>query len=289
MENLVNPLNWRKEVGKREMVSIDLDYILVEKPVILPETKYPFILDITVVVICIKGNMTGSVNLKDYQFSAPGISIIMPDQILQHHEISDDFEGRFIVMSKQFTDKLLIDAYDRFPLFRLIRDNPWLPLEPEELNLALDYYSMFKKTVQLENNPNRIDIIKHLSQAFFFALNHKFQKQDLGDKKSKQELLTERFLNLVKVNYREQRSLEYYADELCLTPKYLSKVVKDTSGESATEWINDFVILEAKALLKSTNMTIQQITHALNFPSQSFFGKYFKRHAGMSPKEYRSK
>jgi AraC-like DNA-binding protein len=80
---------------------------------------------------------------------------------------------------------------------------------------------------------------------------------------------------------------EVYADQLCLTPKYFSKVIKDNSGASASEWIDNYVILETKALLKSTNMTILQISDELNFPSQSFFGKYFKRVTGMSPKSYR--
>ena len=97
----------------------------------------------------------------------------------------------------------------------------------------------------------------------------------------------EKFLSLVQINYKEQRGLEFYADKLCFTPKYLSKVIKENSGTSANDWIDNHVVLEAKALLKSTNMTIQQISDELNFPSQSFFGKYFKRHVGVSPKEYK--
>ncbi|MDR2805936.1 MAG: helix-turn-helix domain-containing protein [Dysgonamonadaceae bacterium] len=80
---------------------------------------------------------------------------------------------------------------------------------------------------------------------------------------------------------------EVYASKLCLTPKYFSKIIKDNSGISASEWIDNYIILEAKALLKSTNITILQISDELNFPSQSFFGKYFKRVTGMSPKSYR--
>jgi AraC-like DNA-binding protein len=97
----------------------------------------------------------------------------------------------------------------------------------------------------------------------------------------------DRFLNLVQENFREQRDINFYADRMCLTPRYLSRLIKKNSGYFAGEWINNHVILEAKALLKSTNMTIQQISDELNFPSQSFFGKYFKRITGMSPKEYR--
>jgi len=83
------------------------------------------------------------------------------------------------------------------------------------------------------------------------------------------------------------RSVEFYADKLSLTPKYLTTVVRETSGKTAHDWIIEYVILSAKALLKSTNITIQEISDRLNFPSQSFFGKYFKQQTGMSPVEYR--
>lgn len=101
-------------------------------------------------------------------------------------------------------------------------------------------------------------------------------------------MLLEDFLKLVRTNYKEQRGLDFYADKLCFTPKYMSSVVKQASGISAGEWIDRYIILEAKALLKSTNMTIQQIGDEFNFANQSFFGKYFKRLVGVSPKEYRN-
>jgi len=106
-------------------------------------------------------------------------------------------------------------------------------------------------------------------------------------KKTKKDILVEKFLAIVKENYREQRMIEFYSEKLFLTPKHLSRVIKERSGKSSGEWIEDHVMLEAMALLKSTDNTIQQISDELNFPSQSFFGKYFKRRAGISPKEYR--
>ena len=97
----------------------------------------------------------------------------------------------------------------------------------------------------------------------------------------------ESFLKTVATHYKQQRSVTFYADKLYLTPKYLSCVIKEISGKSAGEWIDEQVILAAKALLKSSNMTIQEISVELNFANQSFFGKYFKQHTGISPKAYR--
>lgn len=94
-------------------------------------------------------------------------------------------------------------------------------------------------------------------------------------------------MDAIQKHYKTERSVNFYANKLFLTAKYLSKVVQENSGKTATNWIDDYVILEAKALLNSSKLTIQQISDELNFPSQSFFGKYFKRKVGMSPKEYR--
>ena len=95
------------------------------------------------------------------------------------------------------------------------------------------------------------------------------------------------FLRTVQLHYKKERKVLFYADKLHLSAGYLSTVIKNISGKTAAEWIDDYVMLEAKTLLKSTNLTIQQISDNLNFPSQSFFGKYFKRQAGVSPKEYK--
>ena len=112
---------------------------------------------------------------------------------------------------------------------------------------------------------------------------------DTGSEKPRvsADILTKEFLTLVKANFREERQLKFYADKMCITPRYLSRVVKECTQFSAADWIERCVVLEARALLKSTNMTVQQISDELNFPSQTFFGKYFKRRVGLSPKEYR--
>ena len=105
---------------------------------------------------------------------------------------------------------------------------------------------------------------------------------------SRQESICSEFIDVLSHNYKEQRDVAFYADRLCITPKYLSQIVKDKIGKTASEVIEEYVIEESKALLISTTMTIQQISDELHFPSQSVFGKYFKRVTGLSPREYRT-
>lgn len=100
--------------------------------------------------------------------------------------------------------------------------------------------------------------------------------------------MSDRFIRLAQENFRDQRFLDFYAEKMEVTPKHLSRTVKKQTGYTAVEWIERFVILEAKVLLKSSNLNIQQISDELNFRSQSFFGKYFKKFTGMSPKEFRN-
>lgn len=148
---------------------------------------------------------------------------------------------------------------------------------------------MLKRTIAQKNNPYCLEILKYLTKAFFYAFGYDLhiRRQEGESKKSKHQVLVEKFLNLVRLHFKDERSLEFYANKLFLTPKHLSKVVKENSGKTAGDWIDSYVILEAKALLKTTDMTVQQISDRLNFPSQSFFGKYFKRLEGISPSEYK--
>ena len=95
------------------------------------------------------------------------------------------------------------------------------------------------------------------------------------------------FMNILGKHYTQERSVGFYAGQLNLTPKYLTTLIRKTSGRTAVEWIDDFVVLEAKNLLKYSTMSIQEIAYYLNFSNQSFFGKYFKSHTGMTPSAYR--
>lgn len=286
MKNIILPFNWLSEIDNMTQVdAIDNDFILLENPIITPAFDFPFKLDVAVGIICMKGAMKGVINMTPYTFQSPCLVIILPGQILQYEYFSDDFSGLFIVMSKRFTERLNIQ--EKIPLLFSIHDNPCTILNEKELEAIVKYYYLLQSAVRIKDNPFRFEIVKHLTMALFYGFGYQHHKSPEDDKKSKQDILVGNFLDLIQAHYKEQRGMEFYADKLCLTPKYLSKVIKESSGKSANDWINDYVVLEAKALLKSTNMTIQQISDELNFPSQSFFGKYFKRYVGVSPKEYK--
>ena len=283
------PLNWRSELEDINVFSINDDVILLDKPVITSTFQYPFKVDVTTAIISIRGTTEGNINLKPYVTSGACFIAILPGNILEYKSISEDFEGLFIVMSKKFTDNLMPNAHERLPLSVSVSDNPVIPLDEEALAGMINYFEMLKKLIQVENHPYRMEVARYLTLAFFYGVGYHFHK--FADKREKKhnEALIEKFLNLVQVHYKKERGLDFYAGKLCITSKHLSRVLRETGNKSANDLIDDRVALEAKALLKSTNMTILQISDELNFPSQSFFGKYFKRVTGMSPKDYKAK
>ena len=244
-------------------------------------------MDAVIAIICQNGNLKGILNLKKFIASAPCLFIVLSGQILQSDCFSEDFKGLAIILSKEFWDGFPFDNSLGFPLFRSIRENPSIDLKQEELDSMTEYFRLMQRTIRKQENQNRTEAVKYLTIAFFYGFGYQYHQIPEDLNKSKQDKLAEKFLQYVREDYKKHRDVGFYAEKICLTPKYLSKVLKQKSGKTAADWIEDHVILEAKALLKSTNKTIQQISDELNFPTQSFFGKYFKRHVGISPKEYR--
>jgi len=289
VEKHILPFNWRTELENTKMESIDNDFILLEKPIITSTFDYPFKIDVTTAIICLSGTMKGHVNTDYYVANAPCLFVIYPEQILQYESFSEDFSGLFIVMSKRFLNDLSLNTQESFATWLSVKQNACIPLEERSLKSMINYFNMMKECIQIKDNPYRMQIAINLTRAFFYGAGYYFHNLSETRVKTHNEELTEKFLNLVQTHYKQERSLNFYAEKMCLTPKHLAKVIKENSERSANDWINERVILVSKALLKSTNMTIQQISDELNFPSQSFFGKYFKRLTGISPREYKGK
>ena len=272
------------------------DYTSIENDIILFERRHekhhvnfvlnrPFKVDVIITMVCLRGTLKGSVNMRSYTSQSPCFILVQPNQILQQEFVSEDFEGFFVIFSQRFAGMLLSQIEDKFPLFISSINRTVMPLKSEHLSALKVYYRTMKRVIAATQSPYRLEIAKHLTMSLFYSFGswfHDMPEQTL----SKQGMFVKKFLKLVQTHCKEERGLNFYADKLCITSKHLSKVIKENSNMSAVEWIDNSVVLEAQAMLKSTNMTIQQISDELNFPSQSFFGKFFKRITGLSPKVY---
>ena len=271
-----------------EIDYIDNDFAIFNNIKNVPIFDYPTRIDFCVMAITLGGHAKVGINLKDYTLKKNDMIIITPDQIVQLHERSDDFSGLFFALSHAFTDEIIV-ALDRIlTIFFYVKDNPCTVLTDEEVSSVMKYHSFLWEKVRNTNNVYRREITKNIIRALVVEMYSVFDAH-IPEKrfKSRKEELFESFLLSVSRNFIKERSVTFYADQLFLTPKHFSRVIKEISGRSAGEWIDEQVILEAKARLKTSSQTIQEISDQLGFPNQSFFGKYFKHHAGMSPSEYR--
>lgn len=239
----------------------------------------------TSIIVCKSGVIDLRIDLEQQIIESPAMVVTLPSQPVECVSISPNFEALVLNMSDRFIDMLNISS--RTQVFMAVRNNPVIQLDYNTFNAVEGYREIIGKAISHTANPYRLEVVENFTRAFFYAGGLYFHELLCNRPTSFHNSILERFIDLVRNNYRQHRRVGFYADKLCITPKYLSKVVKQSSGQSAVEWIDSYVILEAKNLLKSSYMTIQQISVALNFPNQSFFGKYFKRMTGISPKEYR--
>lgn len=245
----------------------------------------PYKLKHAAICICTAGHCSIKVNLQHYEIESPMLVTLMPGQIVEGIDYSPNFDGITIVLSKHFIDMLNLPGWQQ--QYMALFNNPVNTISVDALHHLQIFYTILHKAASDEENPFRLQVIENLIRVFYYGGVSKFRKFESSMTPIKNSIV-ERFMELVQEHYREERLIGFYADKLCITPKYLSKLVKENTGRSAGEWIDSHVILEARAMLQSSDMTIQQIAASLNFPNQSFFGKYFKRATGLSPKQYRS-
>lgn len=246
----------------------------------------PFKINMYVCCICLCGESRGKINLLPCNQVRNTMAINIPGQILEQEFMSDDYRSICVFMSDKFVSSLGLPH--NFQAYMALQECPILKLTSEQLDAILSYCTMVRKLFEVEH-PNKTEIIRHLTCAFLYGMGYYFHQLVENKQLTKEEVLMQKFSVEVQRHYRRERMVLFYADLLHLSAGYLSTIIKKYSGKSAAEWIDSYVILDAKALLRSTDLTIQQISNELNFPSQSFFGKYFKRIVGMSPKEYREK
>ena len=253
---------------------------------ILP--NHPYRSPLVVAVYCQQGSGQGRINAKTYNLEPGGFFIILPGQITEMVDVSEDFRAIYVLMSEHFTESLSIG--NTFDLRNIVTENPYTLLEERAQQAFEGYLTMCMNIMPIEEHPHRLEVLRLITRAFFLGMGYFLHDQHRGNRgQTRQADITSEFIRMVEDNYRTNRDLAFYAEKMGLTAKYLSTVVKASSGKSAVEWIEKYVTLDAITQLTSTDRTVKQIAYGLNFPSQSFFGKYFARVVGMSPQAYRAK
>lgn len=247
----------------------------------------PTRIDGVVVGLVSRGEVTMEVNLDTVKAGANSLVLILPDKVCQIVDVQEDTCGCMLLLSRKFLFSLNVDLQRVMPI--LIDLSICTRLEANEFELISRAYQLLLDAVNSDNPFFETEILQNMIESLFYMIcSMLYKRNPVSDvKHSRSEEHFEQFLHMLSKYRKRERSVAFYADKLNITPKYLSTVIKDVSGKSAAQWIDECVIFEAKTLLKFSNMSIQEVAYDLNFSTQSFFGKYFKQHTGLSPKEYK--
>lgn len=263
---------------------------------ILHMLKYPLRFDGYILFFLKKGHFFLDINLSTFDIHPNSLLMVTPGNIVKLSAYDEDHIGDaemlFALVSREFLTGIRFDFNKVFQDTLRVWKNPCITLEGDDLDLAEDYFRLTQKLLS-SRQANKREILGSLLTSFTYVTLDVWTRQLAAtrseDNSSSARItqLFERFLALVTEHHNEQRGMAFYADKLCLTPKYLSKLVKQASGRSGPDWIDSFVILEAKNMLKYSDMPIKEIVYLLHFPNQGVFYKFFKSHTGMTPSEYR--
>ena len=258
--------------------------------------KYPCRFRGYLAFFCIEGHFELEINLKSFSVRENSLFLYTPGNIVRVANISKEEKEtvHFIVVaiSSDLMSSTRFDFNKLYDESLHLLENPSVVLSEQEKNLCKSYLSLINEISELKI-PNTKESVTSLISSIFYLMGalwgnrvtEAIKNQDEGSIRSK--AIFENFLKLVRDYHTKERNLSFYADKLFLTPKYLSKLIKTVSGKSAHEWIDSFVILEAKNLLKYSDMSIKSIVYELNFPNQTTFYRFFKTKTGMTPSEYR--
>ena len=256
--------------------------------------RFPSRLNALIIGVGAEGETSLTSNLQEFRLKKDSLFIFSPKHILQVQS-NNRFKAHLIVIAPDFLKRINIDTKRMMPLFLQFGSLPCMELTHAESQSLRSFISMVEQELKGSETDFSSEIIGGLIAATIYKvgdiLTHYLTEHPEVDSPihNRAEEYFRQFTELLGEHYKHERSVGFYARQLCITPKYLTTLIKRISGKSVSEWIDNYVILEAKTLLKYSNMSVQEIAYYLNFPNQSFFGSYFKRNAGMSPSQYKAK
>ena len=287
----INYLEWRSRTSNEVPTTHRLgnDLLLIEDYKIIEDYTEPFKLDITTAVIYEEGSADIRINMQEYHVTAPAMVVMLSDQTFQYLSTDNRPKVKAFVFSNKLLEGLFNDSHTPATLYRVVFDNPILQLDNDSKYVLDTFYNMLHGLIKAPTGENRLEAAKHLILALFYGYmsNNQIKERSKDENRNRGTDLSDEFLELLRANYKTNRDISFYADKMYVTPKYLSRCVKEVTGRTAGDWIDSHVITESKALLASTRLTIQQISDRMGFLSTALFGKFFKRVEGITPSAYR--
>lgn len=297
--NTISLAQFRKLFPVSDCLSMgdDLSVINVRYDSGLRVLSHPSRFDGYLAFFCISGHLRMMINLTEFDVVENSLFINLPGNIIRVSKLDPDQKDKlhFIVvaMTRDYMSGLKMDINKLIDRSMFILKSPCFILNEEEKKVAKEYLKLAREVLRSSLRYKRECISSLLSSIFYLAGGMMEQRISesgaVSDMRTsdRSKVIFDRFINLVTEHHMTERGMAFYADRLCITPKYLSKLVKNATGQSAPEWIDAYVILEAKNMLKYSDLPVKEVVSRLNFPNSSSFHKFFKAKTGMTPVQYR--
>lgn len=285
----INNLIVTSENFRNAMIVVDVD----ASPTTIDSKGHSMLVHLNALYIILiqQGSAKISLDYVHYTLEANSFLIIIPSRIFQIAERTSDLKASLLIVDPAFIKECTPEKQTPSMVgYMQLRNNPCITLFPEETEHLRKGFELLREKIRLNTHSFHKELVQNAFIGFMLDVANVLigKKESLKRSEfSRKEELMNRFLELLFAHVRTSHAVTFYADKLFITPQYLSSILKELSGKSTNKWIDEALITEAKILLKTSRITVQQITDQLNFSDQSTFGKFFKKHTGISPKEYR--
>ncbi|MDO4757836.1 MAG: helix-turn-helix domain-containing protein [Rikenellaceae bacterium] len=253
-----------------------------------PTEEAPSSIDGFSAIIMLSGEAVVQINTKNYTIKPNSILFFSPDSVIRTERATTNAAGYFLAYSKAFINRVQMSLSTSMPINLHFRKSPMLKINEQDTVEILATFRLMRMLLDSDLDRYRNEVVESLFKtAFYLIAEISNREKEQLPKHGRCEVIFDEFMDLLEQHCRTERNVSFYAKQLHITPKYFSSAIKEVSGKTAARWIDEAVIMEAKNLLKFSGLSIQDIAQKLNFSSQSFFGKYFKQHTGVSPSRYK--
>lgn len=253
-------------------------------------SRYPCNIKAGIFILCTGGTVKATINLSDFIITRNNFIVLLPDSFIQIHEVSSDARLCIAGFSSEFISRVnyietLLDY------FSMILNRPVLPLPEEVAQLYQSAYDLLIRAYALPNTLENKEILRAVLTIFFQGVGELYKRYGvkMSGAITRERELYQRFIQVLMANYTQEHEVTFYAKKCGVTPAHFSNAIRKASGHSPLMIITGIIIMNAKAQLKSTRIPIKEVAFSLGFNNLSFFNKYFRKHVGMTPQEYREK
>jgi AraC family transcriptional regulator, transcriptional activator of pobA len=243
--------------------------------------------EVTEIVFVTNGRIVRGANLNRIEINAGEVHLLLSNQISTLDFLSDDLTGFYC----HFSLETIIKLYHKEHMIKELSVlNGHMKTKPIKLNskIYLSVNAIFERIIDEYKTNNDLSLVDAYLVTLCYEIKNSIQNVETKEKASKSFNLTEQFKHLIVKHIHQHQSVAFYADHLRVSPNHLNKVVKQTTGKQASALISDMLILEAKVLLKHSELSIAEIAYKLGFVDQSYFSRFFKNQTGNTPTEYRT-